>query len=109
MDPMGEATGTTAEADLGPVTYNRALTSIVQCGSHLRRAQDELRLAVQILRRLDDPAAPWPRQPGRRAHLLRPLEEFLDGLSGSETQLSEAARATRDDGDPAAGDRLRSA
>ena len=106
MDPMEAATGPAADADLGPVTYNRALTSIVQCGSHLRRAQDELRRAVQILMRLDDPAAPWPQQPGRRARLLQPLEEFLDGLSGSEAQLSEAARATTDG---EAADRLRSA
>jgi hypothetical protein len=92
-----------ASQDLGPVTYNRALTAIVQCGSHLRKAHVELRLAVDILTRLDDPTAPWPMQASRRARLLRPLEEFLDRLARNQDELRDAAQATE------GGDRLRSA
>lgn len=64
----------------GPMTFNRAATAVVQCRSHLEKARDQMRVALEILSRLDEPAAPWPRDPAERAERLLSLQALLAQL-----------------------------
>lgn len=69
-----------------PLTYNRAVTAIVQGRRRVERAQEEVRLALEILCGLseEDCGGHAPSMP-----LLVSLEEALDHLRSTARTLRE--------------------
>lgn len=73
-----------------PMNYNRAATALVHCRRLLDGAREETKLAVRILEQLDDPGAPWPKDPAERLVRLRSLECFVAQLEEARRYLEEA-------------------
>lgn len=74
-----------------PMTFNRAATAVVQCRSHVEKGRDQMRLALEILSGLDEPAAPWPRDPAERTERLLSLQVLLVQLEQACQELLVAA------------------
>jgi hypothetical protein len=78
-----------------PCTFNRARLALVQSRTQLRKARSDLRLAITILRQVQDEDGRWPHEREERVRRLGPLEDILDRLELLEGELvaSDVARS----------------
>jgi hypothetical protein len=78
-----------------PCTFNRARLALVQSRTQLRKARSDLRLAITILRQVQDDDGRWPHDHEERVRRLGPLEDILGRLELLEGELvaSDVARS----------------
>lgn len=78
-----------------PCTFNRARLALVQSRTQLRKARSDLRLAITILRQVQDGDGRWPLDHDERVRRLGPLEDILGRLELLEGELvaSDVARS----------------
>lgn len=79
--------------DRVPVTYNRAATAVVRSRIYLERAQEEARLALEILSQMEDATPPTSVDAnGDRLDLMRRLERYLDHLAAMRNAVPQVGR-----------------
>lgn len=77
-----------------PMTYNRAATAVVQCLRHLDRSLGEIRLALDILSRLEQAADEAATGPAAWSGLRRPMQDFAEQLETARRALHETWAAS---------------
>jgi hypothetical protein len=76
-----------------PMNFERAATAVIRSRHLLAEAAAEVRLASEILERLDDERAPWGSDTHERVLRLR----WLDGAASfAEASADSLGRAWRD-------------
>ena len=80
--------------DRFPLTYQRAATSIVQCRSHLTKAEREVNLAIEIISCLDPS---WEADRSSHAQLLEGLTRFRERLAETLEAFVQQVTVRADD------------